>query len=116
MRKYFENKQILFDNLKKETENKISVLIDSLTKYVINKEKSKQQIQKMFFTFAFDLVSKKPSFNVAHPTNFDSLLCISTYVYNQTTRYSQLELQKYCVIYKVDILDCLKVVYEITDC
>ncbi len=42
MRKYFENKQILFDNLKKETENKISVLIDSLTKYVINKEKSKQ--------------------------------------------------------------------------
>jgi len=67
----------------------------------------------MFFAFTLEILTKSTNFNILNDNNFNALLSISTALYNESVRILSLDLSRYCSIYAANLIDCLKVLYEI---
>ena len=52
MRRYFQSKNIRFEDFAKKVKHKISTQIETLTKHITNKDRSINQSLKMCLTFA----------------------------------------------------------------
>lgn len=84
-----------------------------MTKYASNKNLTITDIMKMYWVFFYETVKQNPAFDLSEERNMNALLSISTALYHQSVRILSLNLQRYCNIYGADLVDCLKVLYEV---
>lgn len=73
------------------------------------------EILIMSLSLATEIIEKTPNIGLIGSNYFNSLLCVSSFLYNSTTRYLSLDLQKYSKVYQADLVDCLLVIYNISD-
>ena len=66
----------------------------------------------MTLCLAAELLKGKPNLDILNEEIFNSILCVSAYLYNAAIRYLYLDLQKYSQIYQADLLNCLNVIYD----
>lgn len=69
----------------------------------------------MSLSLATEIIEKTPNIDLIGSNYFNSLLCVSSFLYNSTTRYLSLDLQKYSKVYQADLVDYLLVIYNISD-
>lgn len=69
----------------------------------------------MSLSLAAQVFDKNPSIDLLGSNYFKPLLCISAFLYNSTTRYLSLDLQKYSMAYQADLVDCLLLIYNLSD-